>query len=76
MEFDLLLIAAPRRGPTRTAAGLRLLLLAVAAVMPSPSQAAESSPAIYSCIDDKGSRLTSDRPIPECRAKEQRLHNQ
>jgi flagellar biosynthesis GTPase FlhF len=30
---------------------------------------------IYTCTDDKGRRLTSDRPIPECAAKEQRVLN-
>lgn len=30
---------------------------------------------IYTCIDDKGRRLTSDRPIPECTHKEQRVLN-
>ena len=30
---------------------------------------------IYTCIDDKGRRLTADRPIPECAAKEQQLLN-
>jgi hypothetical protein len=30
---------------------------------------------IYSCIDANGRRLTSDRPIPECNAREQRVHN-
>ncbi len=30
---------------------------------------------IYSCIDDKGRRLTSDRPIPECSAREQQVLN-
>jgi hypothetical protein len=29
--------------------------------------------AIYSCIDDRGRRLTSDRPIPECAGREQEL---
>ena len=33
------------------------------------------TPSIYTCTDDKGNRLTSDRPIAECRAKEQRLLN-
>ena len=32
-------------------------------------------PAIYTCIDDKGRRLTSDRPIPECLGREQRVLN-
>lgn len=30
---------------------------------------------IYSCVDGNGRRLTSDRPIPECLAREQRLLN-
>ncbi len=30
---------------------------------------------IFTCIDDKGRRLTSDRPIPECTHKEQRVLN-
>ena len=38
--------------------------------------AAASGPAgIYTCTDDKGRRLTSDRPIAECTAKEQRILN-
>lgn len=31
---------------------------------------------IYTCIDSKGRRLTADRPIPECSAKEQLVLNQ
>lgn len=30
---------------------------------------------VYTCVDDKGRRLTSDRPIPECSAREQRILN-
>lgn len=37
--------------------------------------AATSSAAIYSCVDANGRRLTSDRPIAECLAREQRLLN-
>jgi hypothetical protein len=37
--------------------------------------AGASSAAIYSCVDGNGRRLTSDRPIPECLAREQRLLN-
>lgn len=33
------------------------------------------TPGIYTCTDDKGRRLTSDRPIPECLAREQRVLN-
>jgi len=38
--------------------------------------AAQAGPGhIYSCIDANGKRLTSDRPIPECTAREQRVLN-
>jgi chromosome segregation ATPase len=30
---------------------------------------------IYSCIDERGRRITSDRPIPECVSREQRVLN-
>lgn len=30
---------------------------------------------IYTCVDDKGRRLTADRPIAECRGKEQQVLN-
>lgn len=30
---------------------------------------------IYSCVDGSGRRLTSDRPIPECSTREQRMLN-
>jgi hypothetical protein len=30
---------------------------------------------IYSCVDASGKRLTSDRPIPECHTRDQRVHN-
>ena len=51
------------------------LALALAAAL--PARAAETAPSasIYTCIDDRGRRLTSDRPIAECTAKEQRVLN-
>jgi hypothetical protein len=36
---------------------------------------AASAASIYSCVDSTGKRLTSDRPIPECIAREQRVLN-
>ena len=30
---------------------------------------------IYSCVDASGKRLTSDRPIPECNSRDQRILN-
>ncbi len=51
-------------------------LLGGLAVSAALAQPASPPPAgIYTCIDDRGRRLTSDRPIPECRAKEQRILN-
>ncbi len=38
---------------------------------PTPASAA----AIYTCTDDQGRRITSDRPIASCTAKEQRILN-
>jgi hypothetical protein len=38
-------------------------------------QWAQAAQAIYSCTDASGRRLTSDRPIPECLDREQRLLN-
>jgi hypothetical protein len=37
--------------------------------------AAWAAPAIYTCVDASGKRLTSDRPIVECATREQRLLN-
>lgn len=55
--------------PTATALGL----CAAAAWAQVP--AVKAGTGIYSCTDDKGRRLTSDRPIVECAAKEQLLLN-
>jgi len=38
---------------------------------PAPASAA----AIFTCIDDQGRRITADRPIASCSAKEQRVLN-
>lgn len=48
-------------------------VLAVPAAWAQP--AASAAGGIYTCIDDRGRRLTSDRPIPDCTAKEQRVLN-
>lgn len=57
-------------------------LWGVAAVLASASPAslvwAQSSPVIagvYTCTDAKGRKLTSDRPIPECTDREQKVLN-
>jgi hypothetical protein len=38
-------------------------------------QGSAASTGIYSCVDAQGRKLTSDRPIPECIDREQRLLN-
>jgi len=35
----------------------------------------DATGAIYTCVDDKGHKLTSDRPILECNGREQRILN-
>lgn len=60
--------------PVRMLAALVLpALLAAPAAWAQPAKPGSSG--IYSCIDDRGRRLTSDRPIPECAHKEQQLLN-
>ena len=53
------------------------IVLAVALGSVSLHALAQSSPpaGIYSCVDASGRKLTSDRPIPECIDREQRLLN-
>lgn len=62
---------APARAACRTA-----VAAAVAACsLPVSAQPATAASGIYTCIDDKGRRLTSDRPIPECTSREQKILN-
>jgi hypothetical protein len=52
-----------------------LLCLAVLPALAAAQKSGEPASSIYTCFDDHGRRLTSDRPIPECAAKEQRILN-
>lgn len=52
-----------------------LMLCAAPALQAQSSPAPASAAGIYSCIDDQGRRITADRPIPACTAKEQRMLN-
>ena len=54
--------------------GLRALALALACTS-GYAQTGESPSGVYSCTDAKGRKLTSDRPIPECVDREQKLLN-
>jgi hypothetical protein len=52
-----------------------VLALALSSAAGTAAGQAKSAGWIYSCMDDRGRRLTSDRPIAECAGKEQQLHN-
>ena len=54
---------------------LPTLLLAAAMLTPAHAADATLAQGIYSCTDDQGRKRTSDRPIAECTAKEQRVLN-
>jgi hypothetical protein len=52
-----------------------LLASAPAWLHAQPSPAPASAAGIYTCVDDQGRKITSDRPIASCTAKEQRVLN-
>lgn len=51
------------------------LLLAWAGLADAQAQPQTLSAGIYTCVDAKGRKLTSDRPIPECNDREQQVLN-
>ena len=51
------------------------LVAALIAVVPAAAQDNAPSRGIYTCTTPDGRKLTSDRPIPECVAREQRVLN-
>ncbi|MBZ8140409.1 hypothetical protein CLD22_10920 [Rubrivivax gelatinosus] len=63
--------------PRRLVSGRWLLAAgaALAGAAMAQQQGGRSTDGIYSCVDDSGRRITSDRPIPECLAREQRVLN-
>ncbi|MBP7665975.1 MAG: hypothetical protein KA774_03935 [Burkholderiaceae bacterium] len=52
-----------------------LALCALALPLLSAAQGSRPATGIYSCVDAQGRRLTSDRPIPACVNREQRVLN-
>ena len=52
-----------------------LALCALALPLLSAAQGSRPATGIYSCVDAQGRRLTSDRPIPACVSREQRVLN-
>jgi hypothetical protein len=64
------------RRPQSLALLLALLLGGASTTLRAQGAAAPASAAgIYTCIDDQGRKITADRPIPSCTAKEQRVLN-
>ena len=57
------------------AVGLALLATLLGAAAQTAPGSTPSGTGIYSCVDGQGRRLTSDRPIAECTAREQRVLN-
>lgn len=54
-------------------AALAVCLLALPLVGVAQATSGVVGPGIYTCIDSTGKRLTSDRPIPACLDREQRV---
>jgi hypothetical protein len=56
---------------------MRRLAIVAAGLLPALATWAQPAPGpgIYTCIDANGRRLTADRPIAECRHKEQQILN-
>jgi Domain of unknown function (DUF4124) len=59
----------------RCAPGLVRLGMVVGLLAGLATGGAQAAPGIYTCVDAKGKRLTSDRPIAECLDREQKLLN-
>lgn len=56
--------------------GVALAALATGLTLVWPAHAQpKGGPGIYTCVDGQGRRITSDRPIPECVAREQQQLN-
>lgn len=51
------------------------MLLALLAALTSAYAQQTFTQGIYTCVDARGRKLTSDRPIPECRDREQQVLN-
>ena len=64
-----------RSSPAGACNRLVFLLLLAGIAVPMVAQAQTPASGIYSCIDSRGRKLTSDRPIPECSDREQKVLN-
>ena len=55
--------------------GIALVWLALAGTVQAQDGSKAQQPNIYTCVDAQGKRLTADRPIRECLAREQQVLN-
>ncbi len=62
-------------GMTSSIRVLGVMLLALAVQAGALAQAQTQTAGIYTCVDARGRKLTSDRPIPECNDREQKVLN-
>jgi Domain of unknown function (DUF4124) len=60
------------QGGFEKAGAVAALVLAAAVLAGAAGPAAYAQAGIYTCVDARGRKLTSDRPIPECVDREQR----
>jgi hypothetical protein len=72
MTTRTILIDSCQVGVASMTMSLAAFLLA-SAVASLPSQVQAQANGIYTCIDSKGRKLTSDRPIPECSDRDQKV---
>jgi hypothetical protein len=63
------------RGVVGVVAGCVAGVLAIGLTQPVAAQPKPGPTGVYTCVDANGRRLTSDRPIPECSAREQKVLN-
>jgi hypothetical protein len=64
-----------KRGEVSTKGAVRLTTRLLCGLWALGGSVAWAAPTIYTCVDSNGKRLTSDRPIPECLSRDQRLLN-
>ena len=74
-DSPLLPLSLTMRHPCSRRASSALAVAAGLAMAFAVDTAAVAAPKIYTCVDGANNRLTSDRPIPECSAREQRMLN-
>ncbi len=65
----------PRCAPPLSARHCIAAALLTALAGAALAQARPAGPGIYTCVDDKGRKLTADRPIAACSGKEQQILN-